>query len=188
MEWRPKRSPGATAEPQLPEWLRWIPTVVAMIATAGRYLVIVAAGVGLAWLLVRLQRPRTTPGKLAVGAAPGVLFGLDVRPESLPVDLVARARQLALAGEVTAALALLYRGALVALVHGKGVQFKDGDTERDCLRRAEDTLQSDELAYFGTLVRSWQHAAYAHTTPPPNDVTELCDRWPASFAVAETRG
>ena len=115
-------------------------------------------------------------------------FGLDVRPESLPADLVARARQLARAGDVTAALAMLYRGALVELVHGAGVQFKDGDTERDCLRRAGDTLRGGELRYFGTLVRSWQHAAYAHTAPPVDTVLGLCDEWPASFAGPETRG
>jgi hypothetical protein len=105
----------------------------------------------------------------------------------LPVDLTARARELALAGDVTAALALLYRGALVALVHGAGVPFKDGDTERDCLRRAGDTLQGIELAYFSRLVRSWQHAAYAHTAPHQDTVLGLCDQWPASFAMAEAR-
>ena len=184
MEWRPKRTPGTNIRPRLPAWLQWIPTVVAVIATAARYLVGIAAGIGLAWLLIRLQRrsaTRTSPG---VGAAPAVLFGLDVRPESLPADLVARARQLALAGNVTAALALLYRGALVALVHGAGVQFKDGDTERDCLRRAGGALQGVELAYFGTLVRSWQHAAYAHTAPHPDAVLGLCDQWPALLRSA----
>jgi len=187
MEWRPKRTPGTNIAPRLPAWLQWIPTVVAVIATAARYLVGIAAGIGLAWLLIRLQRrsaTRTSPG---VGAPPAELFGLDVRPESLPADLVARARQLALAGNVTAALALLYRGALVGLVHGAGVQFKDGDTERDCLRRAGGALQGVELAYFGTLVRSWQHAAYAHTAPHRDAVLGLCDQWPASFAAPETR-
>ena len=188
MQWQPKRTAGTNVAPELPAWLQWIPAVVAMIATAARYLVGIAAGIGLAWLLIRLQRrtvTRTSPG---VGAPPTALFGLDVRPESLPVDLVARARQLALAGDVTAALALLYRGALVGLVHGAGVQFKDGDTERDCLRRAGAVLQGVDLAYFGTLVRSWQHAAYAHTAPHRDAVLGLCDRWPVSFATPEARG
>ena len=187
MEWRPKRTPGTNIAPRLPAWLQWIPTVVAMIATAARYLVGIAAGVGLAWLLIRLQRRSATRTSSGVGATPAVLFGLDLRPESLPADLVARARQLALAGNVTAALALLYRGALVGLVHGAGVQFKDGDTERDCLRRAGGALQDVELAYFGALVRSWQHAAYAHTAPHRDAVLGLCDQWPASFAAPETR-
>ena len=187
MEWRPKRTPGTNIAPKLPAWLQWIPTVVAVIATAARYLVGIAAGIGLAWLLIRLQHRRAMRTSPGVGAPPAVLFGLDVRPESLPTDLVARARQLALAGNVTAALALLYRGALVGLVHGEGVQFKDGDTERDCLRRAGGALQGVELAYFGTLVRSWQHAAYAHTAPHRDAVLGLCDDWPASFAAPETR-
>ena len=188
MEWRPKNTPGTTTAPQLPAWLRWIPAAVAMMATAGRYLVGIGAGVLLAWLLVRLQRRGAARTALGVAGAPAVLFGLDVRPESLPANLVTRARQLARAGDVTAALALLYRGALVALVHGAGVQFKDGDTERDCLRRAGDALHGGELAYFTTLVRSWQHAAYARTAPDVDAVLGLCDQWPASFAVAETRG
>jgi hypothetical protein len=186
--WRPKRTPGTNVASELPAWLQWIPTVVAVIATAARYLVGIAAGIGLAWLLIRLQRRsamRTTPG---VGIPPAVLFGVDVRPESLPGDLVARARQLAQAGDVTAALALLYRGALVGLVHGAGVQFKDGDTERDCLRRASGALQGVELEYFSTLVRSWQDAAYAHTAPHRDAVLGLCDRWPGFFAVPEARG
>ena len=187
-EWRPKRAPATNVAPALPAWLQWIPAVVAAFATAARYFVGIAAGIGLAWLLIRLQHGGATRISPGVGTAPAVLLGLDVRPESLPVDLVARARQLAMEGNVTAALALLYRGALVGLVHGAGVQFKDGDTERDCLRRAGGALQGVELAYFGSLVRSWQHAAYAHTAPNRDAVLGLCDQWPASFAVPETRG
>ena len=187
MEWRPRAVPGTNSAPRLPEWLRWIPAAVAVIATSGRYLVGIAAGVGLAWLLMHLRWRGTAPAALGGREAPTVLFGLDVRPESLPADLVGRARQLALAGNVTAALALLYRGALVALVNVAGVQFKDGDTERDCLRRAGGALHGVELAYFGTLVRSWQDAAYAHTAPHPDAVLGLCDQWPTSFAV-EVRG
>jgi hypothetical protein len=184
-EWRPRNAPGTSAGPQLPEWLRWIATVVAWLATAGRYLVGIAAGVGLAWFLVRLQARQTASVRPSAGSAPGALFGLDVRPESLPIDLAARARQLALAGDVTAALALLYRGALVALVHAEGVQLRVGDTERDCLRRAGDVLRGVEFDYFSTLVRSWQHAAYAQTAPQPEAVLGLCDRWPPAFAIVE---
>ena len=184
-EWRPRSAPETDAGPQLPEWLRWIPTVVAWMATVGRYLVGIAAGVGLAWFLVRLQARRTVSVPPSAEAAPDALFGLDVRPESLPIDLAAHARQLALAGDVTAALALLYRGALVALVHGEGVQLRVGDTERDCLRRAGDVLPGVEFDYFRTLVSSWQHAAYAQTAPQPEAVLGLCDRWPPAFAIAE---
>jgi hypothetical protein len=137
-------------------------------------------------LVLRLSR-RAAPRRLDEGAGPPILFGLDVRPESLPANLVARARQLALAGEITAALALLYRGTLVALVHGAGVPFKEGDTERDCLRRAEHLLGTEELSYVARLVRSWQRAAYAHTAPDRDAVLELCDRWPLSFDVTEVR-
>jgi hypothetical protein len=186
-EWRPRAAPGTTTTPRLPEWLQWIPAAVALIATAGRYLVGIAAGVALAWLLLRLRRRGAAPAPLGRPGTPTVLFGLDMRPESLPADLVGRARQLALAGSVTAALALLYRGALIALMNGSGVQFNDGDTERDCLRRAGGALHGAELAYFGTLVRSWQDAAYAHAAPHPDAVLGLCDRWPASFSVAEVR-
>lgn len=184
LEWRPKDQPQ-TNPTQLPRWLQWLPAAISTIATAGRYLVGIAAGVALAWLLLRLQRrakPFALPG---ASSAQEVLFGLDVRPESLPSDLRARARRLALDGDLTAALALLYRGALVSLVHHAGVRFADGDTERDCLRRAGHALHGRELTYFATLVRSWQQAAYAHAAPPQATVLELCDQWPLSFAGVE---
>ena len=187
-EWRPRTPPQASTASELPSWLRWIPTLVAMMATAGRYLVGIAAGVGLAWLLLRLQRRQHAATTTDAGAVPGVLFGLDIRPESLSDDLTARARQLARAGDVTGALALLYRGALVSLVHDGGVRFSDGDTEHDCLCRAGDVLQGRELRYLGTLIRSWQQAAYAHAAPPKDVVIGLCDEWPLSFAGSESRG
>jgi hypothetical protein len=185
-EWRLKSSSETTEPRQLPAWLRWIPRVVAIVAQGARYLVLVAAGVALFWLLLRLQG-RSTPTSFGAAGTPAVLFGLDVRPDSLPADLVARARQMTMEGDITGALALLYRGALVSLVHDAGVQFKDGDTERDCLRRAGGALRGVELAYFDSLIRSWQNAAYAQTAPHKDAVLGLCDRWPASFAVPETR-
>jgi hypothetical protein len=106
-----------------------------------------------------------------------------VRPESLPADIAGAARALVARGELTAALSLLYRGALVALIHCGGVEFLAGDTERDCLRRAESRLASKALAYLGTLIQAWQLAAYAHQPPAPIHVLRLADGWIEHFGA-----
>ena len=112
---------------------------------------------------------------------PQSLFGLDVRPASLPDDVVAAARAALAAGEITGALSLLYRGALSTLIHAGGVDFRSGDTENECWRRAAPVLSTDGGTYFRSLLDAWLVTAYAHRPPPVADLVDLCDRWPAHF-------
>jgi hypothetical protein len=112
---------------------------------------------------------------------PQTIFGLDVRPASLPDDIVATARSALAAGDITGALSLLYRGALSALIHTGGVDFHSGDTEGECWRRAAPVLSSDGGKYFRSLLDAWILTAYAHRPPPVADLVALCDRWSAHF-------
>lgn len=115
---------------------------------------------------------------------PSTLFGMDVRPESLPDDVAAQAAQRARAGDVIGALSLLYRGALVTLLHRDRVPLESGDTEADCLAKTRERLAVPAFAYLGRLLFAWQGAAYAHRIPPVADVEQLAAEWGGFFGAA----
>ena len=113
---------------------------------------------------------------------PGVLFGLDLTPESLPDDIPTTATALAGQGQVREALSLLYRGALSALVHHHQVALAAGSTEDDCRRAATQKLPAASAAYFGNLVRAWQDLAWASRRIDDAHVETLCREWRTHFA------
>ena len=115
---------------------------------------------------------------------PPQLFGFDVRPESLPDDVGAAARRLLEDGNPVAALSMLYRGALSALIHRGAVDFLPGDTERDCLERSRPVLTVSALAYFRGLLDAWRSAAYGRQAPEAAELQVLCDAWPQFFGAA----
>jgi hypothetical protein len=114
---------------------------------------------------------------------PEMLFGLDVRRESLPEDVRAAASEL-LARDPVAALSLLYRGALSALIHTGGVEFRPGDTERECWQRARSAMSDVGLGYFRRLLDAWLWAAYGRRLPPQRELDHLCEAWPQYFGGA----
>jgi hypothetical protein len=128
-------------------------------------------------------RERWLPAR-AARAIPHTLFGLDVRPQSLPADVAGAARAALAAGDIAGALGLLYRGALSALVNFAGVDFRAGDTERDCWRRATPALSTEGAGYFRALLDAWLRTAYAHRPPPREHLARLCDDWARHFEPA----
>jgi hypothetical protein len=116
-------------------------------------------------------------------AAPATLFGLDVRPESLPDDLAAAAAELARAGHVLQALSLLYRGTLATLLHRDGVPLTGGDTEHDCLDKSRARVPEGAHRYFAALLLAWQRVAYARREVARDQVEALCRDWPQHFAM-----
>jgi hypothetical protein len=125
--------------------------------------------------------------------APDVLFGLDVRPESLPDDIAASARQLLAEGDVRGAVSLLYRGALVSLIQDGRIEIARGDTELECVMRVRRAYGAEESGvqkadYFASLVSLWQRVAYAQKPVPAADVSALIDRWAAHFLVRRAAG
>ena len=99
---------------------------------------------------------------------------LDIRPESLPPDIGAAARELWDRGEQRAALALLYRGLLSRLAHVYEVPIRDSSTEGDCLTLAARKLDAGRLDYATRLVRTWQRAIYGGLSIDDALVHELC--------------
>jgi uncharacterized protein DUF4129 len=112
-------------------------------------------------------------------AAPPVLFGMDIRPESLPSNVPDAARALLAGGRVREGLGLLYRGALSVLVHREQLDLGTGATENDCLRLVHRRCPPPTAAYLSRLVLAWQQAAYAERPPEPAAAAELCAGWAA---------
>ena len=115
-------------------------------------------------------------------ARPDFLFGLDVRPESLPDDVGGVALGLAQSGRLREALSLLYRGCLVRFMD-EGIEFQKGDTEGDCTRRVDAAATPARRAYFRRIVDSWQELAYGHLAITGDRVTRLAREWNAHFAT-----
>src|SRR5205085_3468953 len=136
-----------------PQWLRaffrWIRRVAEAIAKGGRAIVWILGGLALALAIHFIVKHRERWLRRATARhIPETLFGLDVRPASLPDDIVGAARAALAAGSPAAALGLLYRGALSALIHFAAVDFHAGDTEGDCARIASPVLSADGKVYF----------------------------------------
>ncbi|OQA29738.1 MAG: hypothetical protein BWY57_03230 [Betaproteobacteria bacterium ADurb.Bin341] len=147
----------------------------------------IVAGIVAAFLVYLIIRYREywLPGGREKPLPPEFLFGLDVRPQSLPDDVVAAARAALAAGRVEEALSLLYRGALVVLIHRVQVEFRAGDTEGDCLYRVHGRLQFAAERYFRLLLEHWRHVAYARRVPPLPDLEALCSGWEEHFGRQE---
>lgn len=162
-----------------------ITAFIEFLASALRGLVWIVLGAivlfGLYWVLRRLEWIRPAQG--AAWRPPATLFGLDVRPESLPPDVAAAAAQLARSGNTVAALSLLYRGTLAALLHRDRIELASGDTELDCLTKTRERIAAQTHAYLARLLTAWQAAAYAQRIPPLPEVEQLASDWPGLFGA-----
>ena len=161
-----------------PKWLRWIGEFFAWLAETSRmlfWLLIAALAAFLVVFLLRLFRTRVQRGQVRRFVAPTHVQDMDIRPESLPDDVGAAARQLWDRGDTRAALALLYRGLLSRLAHVYEVPIRDSSTEGDCLLLAGRVLEAHRTEYATRLVRTWQRAIYGGLSIEDAVVYELCD-------------
>lgn len=158
--------------------------IMRFFAEAARY---IAWGVGALVLAVALYYLARYVRLRALGggerARPDFLFGLDVRPESLPEDVAGSASTLAREGRTREALSLLYRGALVRFLD-QGLEFLRGDTEGDCQRKVDRMAPEPTRAFFRRLVAAWQSLAYGHRVVETEAVIELAGEWRQRFAAA----
>jgi hypothetical protein len=166
----------------LKRFLKWFGRIVEGTAKVGRVIVWILGALAVAAVVYLVVRHgERWFGRRRVRQIPDTLFGLDVRPESLPADIVAAAHEALARGDAVAALGLLYRGALSALIHFAAVDFRAGDTEGDCWRRAHSALSNAGSGYFRRLLDAWLRTAYAHRPPPATELASLCDDWPQHF-------
>ncbi len=167
------------------DWMKGFLRFIDFIGEIMRGVVWVIAALlaaGLIYLLIR-YREYWLPQRRERPLPPEFLFGLDVRPQSLPDDVAAAARAALAAGRIEEALSLLYRGALVALLHRLEVEFRAGDTEDDCLRRVDRRLVGEANRYFRQLLDAWRLVAYGRQTPPLPALQGLCAEWPRYFGL-----
>ena len=165
------------------EW-EWLAMLVQMIANGARAIAwAVAIAVVLVILYYGARYVRLKGLGMGPRERPQFLFGLDVRPESLPDDVAAAARAAIEAGRLREALSLLYRASLVRLMD-EGLEFVQGDTEGDCLRTVKRGIAATRARYFTQLVEAWQLIAYAHRSLAREAALALADGWPAAFPRA----
>jgi len=123
--------------------------------------------------------------KLAAPPPPDILFGLDIRPESLPADIAAASQQLWATGQQRAALSLLYRGALMRLTRHDQLPISDSATEGEILQLARQHLGGQRIAWLTAVTQAWQELAYAHRVPAAARVEPLFDGWTQHFGAGE---
>lgn len=183
LNWRP-RAREHEKETDLPDWMKALFKLAELFAQGLRGLIYLLLVVAAGALIVVLYRYR----HLAFGASRTAsrpvetLFGLDLRPASLPDDIAAAALAELAAGRHAGALSLLYRGALVALIQQRQIEFRAGDTEDVCLRRINGRIDTAASAYFSQLLDAWKRTAYAHLPPDLSYARTLCLQWPQHFA------
>ena len=148
----------------------------ALIAALVFIVVVVAKRIG--WIEFADKPAAAAPER------PTHLFGLDLRPESLPSDVPGAALELWRRGEAVAALGLLYRAAISRLIERDGLVLESSDTEHDCLRRAKRLPVQVRYEYFRDVTRAWQTCAYSSARPANETVEQLCADWLARFEAA----
>ena len=171
-----KTSGDKPRKPEPGDPLRWWKDLLANLSGGLRVAIwLIGAGIFIAVLLrLRDWLMARESGAEPLVEMPSHVGTLDIRPESLPRDVGAAARELALKGELRAAMSLLYRGALSRLVHAHGAPIRSASTENDCLRLASARLTADAQAYLQALVGCWQAVAYTQRQVLPEDLEPLC--------------
>jgi hypothetical protein len=103
----------------------------------------------------------------------------------LPTDISQQAWTLWQSGEATAALSLLYRGALSVLTTRDGLSIDESATENECLRLVKSKQAFELTAYFSGLTRVWQNIAYAGRLPSDVEAQRLCREWQRYFGLGD---
>jgi uncharacterized protein DUF4129 len=180
--WDADEKPAKRPSKDWTRWFSWLTDLFVWIGEISQmlmWLIIAALVALLALFVVRMIRAGSGTRMAKRFVAPTHVQDLDIRPESLPDDIGATARELWDRGEHRAALALLYRGLLSRLAHAYEVPIRDSSTEGDCLAIAARTLESRRLDYATQLVRTWQRAIYGGLSIEDVTVHELCANFDA---------
>jgi hypothetical protein len=184
LSWRPRKHEQEQAAMSEPWWAKYLIRIAEFLALGTRGLIYVLIALAAVALLVLIYRYRHLAFRDRAPSIkpPDTLFGLDLRPASLPDDIAGTALAELDAGRYAAALSLLYRGTLVALIRRQHIEFRSGDTEDVCLRRVRGRIDEEAANYFSRLLDAWKRTAYAETPPDATSARDLCQHWARHFA------
>jgi hypothetical protein len=180
--WRPRPITG-NVDLLGPIW-RWIGWLLSNTMRVGAWLAIPVLLALLALAVARGLRARRSADSLGIESAVELRRGFDLRPESLPNDVLAAARARFAAGDASAALSLLYRAALVELARRFGLRLPASATEGECERIARAAPDAALAQDFAALASVWLFCAYAHRPPAPDEFDALCARFAAGFGAS----
>lgn len=180
-QWKPKKQrksqPKDRRESRFGDFPNLAPLIKILLIIGGLVLVF--------WLIANRERFAglwQRQAKIIDDERPSVMFGLDIRRESLPDDIAGEAARLLAQGDGLAALSMLYRGSLAALVDHHNIDIKESDTEGDCLARSQRKTSATTYRYFKSLTQAWQSTVYAHRTPSAPQIESLIQQWRSAFA------
>jgi hypothetical protein len=178
---------ASLVKPSDPAWRKWLEKFIPGLARGVEIGLWVVLAVAVIWLLMKRTywlKWFAVQRKIPAYAAPAMLFGLDLQPQSLPDDIPATAWQLGQAGQMREALGLLYRGALAHWVTHGMARPGSNATEGDCMRLFNTTATPEAGAYFSALTQAWQRVAYAGRSPQSDALQQLCANWAVHFGAA----
>ncbi len=165
-------------DPASGEWARELAEFVQYLASFFEFLLWLCAFIVVVLVIVyrdRWLRLFSTGSSFSKSAIPEMLFGLDIRQESLPADIPAEVMSLWARGKAIEAISLLYRGTLAMLIAHHGVAITASATEGECIQRVNDTTRTELAQYFVMLTHIWQITVYAHRLPQSGVVQTLCE-------------
>ena len=116
-----------------------------------------------------------------IKSRPKKIMGMDISEETMPDDIAGEAEKLLKAGEIRAAVSLLYRASLFELLKKHEVDLHESFTENDCLRAVKKGAPQKLASYFSELTDIWLMLAYAHQHPSESCVVDLCRDWTPLF-------
>ena len=162
----------------------WIVGLLQGIADTLQWVLWIAAIIIIALLLLAVRRfiPSTlNPGKRRRPQTDMPSVAHHPLTTGLPADIPAAANASLQQKDSRAALSLLYRGAIRALMREHAIRIPSSATESDCLQLLATQASPTQSAAFTELVVHWQREAYAHDRLGEAAIASLIDRWPATF-------
>lgn len=188
--WVPKKkeapdthSPWAQFWIKIIEFLQQISKFISpVIANFGEFFIWICLGCGLAFFLVKYAKlhqwlDRLFPTAEVSHQAPEIMFGLDLRPQSLPRRIDAVCLQLLEEGKKREAMSLLYRGTLSTLVNRCRLEIRSSFTEGECCLEVGRNRPATESAFFNDLTSLWIFLAFGHRDPEDQACRDLVGRW-----------
>ena len=166
-EFKKSDSSQQVSVPQIVEAILWIAAILVIGYLLYRILI-----------FYDVLRPRGSGTSDSETRSPDVMFGLDVREQSLPEDVAGQALDLWQQGRHREAIGLLYRSTLSVLIHRHQFQFNESHTEQECALIVTHSADNKMSDFVTRMTRTWQMLAYAHRLPEAQQVQALCNEWP----------